>query len=248
MTTVSPQTLTDLVAYWKAQGGVNLGVVGDASHVAKGTSYHLGKSQLTSDAYSTKTARDKAGLTEAASAIDLGKLGGSFAKLRSFSGWLVKQAQVNRPGTSDIREIIWSPDGKAVLRWDRERGYASAPKPSEADSSHRTHTHISWYRDAEGRDHTTAFRPYFAPKPAVYRVHIAHGAVVRVYTVSPLGCIQKGWTDEPWKGRDSSALASAPVPRHTCYAASTATTTLVKNGKYRGKHIRVGAGVTVTKE
>jgi hypothetical protein len=159
--TFAPPTLTALGAYWKANGGVNLGIVGDTSHVAKGVSYHLGKSQLTLGAYSRQTARDKAGLTEAASAIDLGKLNGSFPQLRSFSKWLVGQARVNAPGTSDMREIIFSPDGVTVLRWDRERGYSSLPKSGEADSTHLTHTHVSWYRDAEKRDHTTAFRPYF---------------------------------------------------------------------------------------
>jgi hypothetical protein len=163
--TYAPATLTALGAYWKANGGVNLGIVGDTSHVAKGVSYHLGKSQLTLGAYSRQTARDKAGLTEAASAIDLGKLNGSFRQLRDFSKWLVADARANAPGTSDMREIIYSPDGVTVLRWDRQRGFASAPRSGEADSTHLTHTHVSWYRDAEKRDHTTAFRPYFPVPP-----------------------------------------------------------------------------------
>jgi hypothetical protein len=60
-----------------------------------------------------------------------------------------------------MREIIYSPDGKIVLRWDRERGYSSLARPGEADTSHLTHTHVSWYRDAQNRDHRTAFRPYW---------------------------------------------------------------------------------------
>lgn len=163
--TYAPATLQTLAKYWVAQGGVNLGVVGDTAHTAKGYSYHLGKDQLSPTAYSVQTQRDKAGLTNGASAIDLGRLDGTFMNLRLFSSWLVAQARANQPGTSDIREIIYSPDGKTVLRWDRERGYASAPRSGEADDSHLTHTHISWYRDAERRDHTTAFRPFFAPPP-----------------------------------------------------------------------------------
>lgn len=159
--TYNPPTLQSLGNYWNDQGGANLGVVGDTAHAAKGYSYHLGADQLTTDAYSRRTARDVAGLTNAASAIDLGKLDGSLANLRRFSVWLVAQARANASGTSDIREIIYSPDGATVLRWDRERGYASAPRSGEADDSHLTHTHVSWYRDAESRDHTTAFRPYF---------------------------------------------------------------------------------------
>lgn len=166
--TFSPETLRDLGRYWVAQGGVNLGVVGDTSHIDRGVSYHLGKDHLAAGAYSIQTARDKAGLSLAASAIDLGKLAtadpadGEFKGLRDFSDWLVGQARQNAPGTRDMREIIWwDRSVDAVLRWDRQRGYDSAPRPGEADDSHRTHTHISWYRDAEFRDHRTAFRPYF---------------------------------------------------------------------------------------
>jgi len=44
--TYAPMTLLELAAYWKRQGGVNLGIVGDTEHQAKGVSYHLGKDQL----------------------------------------------------------------------------------------------------------------------------------------------------------------------------------------------------------
>ncbi len=159
--TFAPPTLLALASLWTSHGGVNLGIVGDTAHVAGGVSYHLGKDDLRSDAYSVKTARDKAGLSDAASAIDLGKLDGSYVGLRAFSVWLVAEARADAPGTDDMREIIYSPDGQTVLRWDRERGYTSAPRTGEADTSHLTHTHISWYRDAETRDHRTAFRPYF---------------------------------------------------------------------------------------
>ncbi len=65
-----------------ANGGVNLGIIGDTAHATLGVSYHLGKSQLTATAYSRQLPRDAAGLTEAASAIDLGKLNGSLTELR----------------------------------------------------------------------------------------------------------------------------------------------------------------------
>jgi hypothetical protein len=158
--TFAPPTLIALGTYWTAHGGVNLGIVGDASHVSGGVSYHLGRDDLRADAYSRQTARDRAGLSNAASAIDLGKLGGSYGNLRTFSKWLVSRARANALGTADMREIIYSPDGITVLRWDRERGFASAPRSGEASDSHRFHTHISWYRDAEFRDHRVAFGPY----------------------------------------------------------------------------------------
>ena len=162
--TYNPASLRALGAFWTAQGGVNLGVVGDTAHAAKGYSYHLGADQLAVNAYSAQTTRDKAGLSNAASAIDLGRLGGTLSGLRKFSAWLVVQGQKNEPGTADVREIIYTVDGKTVLRWDRERGYVSPPRAGEADDSHLTHTHISFYRDAEARDKRPVFAPYFAPR------------------------------------------------------------------------------------
>jgi hypothetical protein len=168
--TYNPQSLRDLGTYWTKNGGVNLGVVGNTAHT-KG--YHLGKDRIYDGSgpglgdrdYSVQTTRDKKGLTDAASAIDLGRLNGSYVQLRTFSKWLVSQARKNAAGTSMMREIIYSPDGKTVLRWDRQRGYASAPRTGEADSSHLTHTHISFYRDTEKKDKRPIFAPYFTPVP-----------------------------------------------------------------------------------
>lgn len=167
--TTAPATLTALGRYWRSQGGVFLGVVGDTSHVAKGTSYHLGRSALAAGAYSARTPRDRAGLTEQASAIDLGKLGtptvppANYGRLRAFSRWLVEQCQADAPGTSDVREVIYTPDGKVVMRYDRERGVTSAPRRGEADSSHLAHTHVSFYRDSARRPKLALFAPFFAP-------------------------------------------------------------------------------------
>lgn len=159
--TYAPAPLRALATYWVAQGGVNLGVVGDVAHQRKGASYHLGESSLVPLAYSRVLPRDRAGLTEAASAIDLGKLRGSFAPLRTFSRWLVVRCQKGVGGTQDIREIIYTADGESVLRYDRERGFDSVPRPGEADGSHLWHTHISFYRDSEKRPKADLFRPFF---------------------------------------------------------------------------------------
>jgi len=183
--TFAPATLTALAHYWTSHGGVNLGIVGDGGHVDKGTSYHLGRGELVRGAYSTVTARDRAGLSDAASAIDLGKLHGSLTDLRAFSRWLVSEARHNAPGTRDMREIIYSPDGRTVYRWDRQRGYASAPRVGEADATHLTHTHISFYRDAEERDHTTAFRPYFEKEPPVRSFTVIDGPTGTVTVKGP---------------------------------------------------------------
>ncbi len=167
----SPATLGALRVYLIERTGlrpVSLGIVGDAAHQRR-ASYHNGQDAVTrygrhaSTDYSIRTRRDREPyLTNAASAIDIG----NFPRLRSMSAWLVTQARRNATGTSDIREIIYSPDGRRVLRWDRERGYASLPRTGEADDSHLWHTHISYYRDSERRSKLGLFRRYFEPASA----------------------------------------------------------------------------------
>lgn len=166
-TTFAPETLKTLRAYLIAHGlpGAKLGIVGNAAHVRGGESYHLGRRELKPGAYSAKTRRDRDGLTDAASALDIGTA--SLAELQRLSKYLLDQARTNAPGTRDWRELIYSPDGQTVMRWDRERGFASKPEPGEADASHLTHTHLSWYRDAEARDHIEPFRAYYEPEAAV---------------------------------------------------------------------------------
>jgi hypothetical protein len=175
---VNPPTLYELGLYWIAQGGVNLGVVGNQKHCG---GYHLGRDRIYSTCacrpdgtcepgkydldYSVRQDRDKAGLSNAASAIDLGKLNGSLTALYDFSAWLVARCQAKAEGTADIREVIyWSPTNGRVERWD---GVSRVIRwgVGQGDLSHKTHTHISYFRDSEGRDKRPAFRPYFEKPP-----------------------------------------------------------------------------------
>ena len=136
----------------------SLGILGDTDHVEGGDSYHLGKDQLSAHAsYSrTESPRDKHP-TNAASAFDIGngwRLGGASdtaakklaqkAFLR-FNGIYVAALKAKVNGTEDIREIIYTPEGKTVKRLDvlgiRTTG----------DDRHLTHTHTSFFRDSEGR-------------------------------------------------------------------------------------------------
>jgi hypothetical protein len=185
--TYAPQALKDLMIYWKGKGGVNLGVVGDTAHAQRGVSYHLGKSQLLPGAYSIRTDRDKKGLTEAASAIDLGKLKDSFTELQKFSLWFANQCKAGKTGYNDVREVIWwDPVGQRVLGWSD----LSPVKfiPGYGDNSHKTHTHISFYRDSENRDKIAMFKPYFE------KVSTPHYEAI-VTQPTPL------WNDVPAPGR-----------------------------------------------
>ena len=162
-TTFSPGPLTALGTLITSRGIKNLGVVGDAAHLGKGTSYHLGRDELRVDANSRALPRDVAGLSNAASAIDVGLVNGDIVKLRQLSLWLVGQCLAGAPDTHDIREIIFSADGKRVDRWDGMDGTPGVVRkgPGQGDDSHLKHTHISYFRDSENRDKVGLFRRFF---------------------------------------------------------------------------------------
>lgn len=85
------------------------------------------------------------------------------------------------------------------------------------------------------------------PRPVVrYTLHVAHNAKVRIYPTGANGCLARPWVDEVWTGHASTAACTKPVSRKTCDGRSSATVTKVTTGKYKGKTLRVGAGVTVT--
>jgi len=192
--TYAPRSLLDLGTLWSRFGGVNLGIVADQRHCS---GYHLGKDRIYSDCackpdgtcspgkwskdYSVTGARDKAGLTDAASAIDLGKLKGSYDNLYAFSMWLVRQCQADALGARDVREIIYSPDGVKVQRYSGI-DQAIHTGPGNGDLSHRTHTHISYFRDSEKRDKTALFEPYFIPDTSAPEEHM-----LTTVTVLPFG-------------------------------------------------------------
>jgi hypothetical protein len=135
-----------------------VGIVGDPDHRG---GYHCGSDRVVTNDYSVvESPRDKAGLTLDAAALDVGgfevRSGGRTHTLPSFSVWCVGQCAANAADTRDIREIIYSPDGSTVKRWDR------LGKRSSGDDSHRWHTHFSFFRDAikAGRDQRPFFRRY----------------------------------------------------------------------------------------
>lgn len=135
-----------------------VGIVGNAAHRG---GYHCGADRVVANDYSVhESARDRNGLSDFASALDVGlfnvRVAGKAHNLHSFSVWCVAQCKANTPDSRDIREIIYSPDGKVVKRWDR------LGKRFSGDSSHLYHTHFSYFRDATkaGRDQTPLFRRY----------------------------------------------------------------------------------------
>lgn len=157
--TIAPPTLLDvrtlLTAHLPGLTPATMGIVGDQAHRG---GYHCGADRVDADDYSVRESpRDRAGLTDQASALDVGQfqvtVAGRRHDLRSMSVWLVQQCRADTPDTRDIREVIYSSDGQTVRRWDR-LGIRDT-----GDASHRWHTHISFHRDAikAGRDQRPLF-------------------------------------------------------------------------------------------
>jgi hypothetical protein len=161
--TFKPAPLAALETLLRARDVVTLGVVGDEKHRQAGFSYHLGADDLKPGASSARLPRDVTGLSNAASAIDFGLVGGTFEGLRRLSSWLVAECLAGAPDASDIREIIFSHDGILVSRWDGMNGLPGVvrPGPGQGDNSHRKHTHVSFFRDSETRDKLALFRRFF---------------------------------------------------------------------------------------
>lgn len=127
-----------------------VGIVGDPAHASTG-GYHEGRVDLarvgraTSDYSVRESGRDAGGLSDSASALDIGDFTHNGKTLRQLSVWLVGRCQAGDARTRDIREVIYTPDGSTVRRWDR------LGVRSTGDGSHLYHTHLSCFRDSEGR-------------------------------------------------------------------------------------------------
>lgn len=149
----APQSLLDVREYLRSRTGLSLaslGIVGDQAHTY---GYHLGRDRLPADDYSRRTARDKAGLTNAAAALDIG----NFGRLRELTAHLVRWARNGRLG--DVREIIGPGSDGRAYRWDHLSGWSAVRRA--AGDSHEWHTHISFYRDSEQRSKEPPFRAFF---------------------------------------------------------------------------------------
>lgn len=218
----APQSLLDIRDYLRTHTGLTLaalGIVGDAAHNG---GYHCGRDRLVANDYSNRTARDRAGLTDAASALDIG----DFSRLRALTAFLVAEARGGR--LPDVRELIGpGADGRAY-RWDHLAGWSAVQRP--ADDSHEWHLHISYYRDSEGRSKLAPFQRFFEPQEdevdltdenldaiagrvyayftedveAEYRA-ATEGTFPVGYTVRPRAALRESWA----YGKENKALLAA---------------------------------------
>jgi len=150
--TFAPADLLEIRSYLRGVSSLSLGslgIVGDGNHTS---GYHEGADNLAGRKdYSVRESPRDAHPTNAASALDISL---SWPLAHELTLWLVAQCAAGAPDTSDIREIIYTPDRKTVKRWDRLK------VRSGGDSSHLQHTHISFFRDSEGRRSTALFRRF----------------------------------------------------------------------------------------
>lgn len=156
--TYADSALLSARSYLMTKGwpGNSIGIVGNDEHKDTG-GYHCGNDwlddvgRINSDYSKRESSRDRPG-SDAAMALDIGGVPATL--LRNISAWIVTQCKAGTPDTKDIREVIYF-DGTSVKRWDR-LGIRSS-----GDSSHQWHTHISYFRDSEGRDKATLFKRYY---------------------------------------------------------------------------------------
>lgn len=150
--TYAPADLLAVRQYLMAQTGLPanaLGIPGDPDHADTG-GYHEGNDdlarvgRLSTDYSKRESPRDRPG-SNAASALDIGDFVRGAVSLRSLTLGLVAACRRGDPRTADVREVIYTPDGSTVRRFDR-LGIRTT-----GDSSHLFHTHISFFRDSEGR-------------------------------------------------------------------------------------------------
>jgi hypothetical protein len=80
--------------------------------------------------------------------------------------------------------------------------------------------------------------------PATYRLHISAGATVKVANFA--GKCIKSWTSYHWGSKPSSAPCGTPHKVAQC-AGKDATVVRVTAGKFAGKYVHIGAGVSAVK-
>lgn len=159
--TTAPADLVEIQHYCHDRTGQEWGALGIIHGSPQGGGYHEGEDLLIaagrapgpqyphSDySYADAPARDlypngRLAGGNYASAFDLG---GGFPRRLEFNIWMLGRLQANDPRARDIREMIYTPDGTVVRRFDR-----TGKQANSGDSTHLSHTHFSFFRDSQGR-------------------------------------------------------------------------------------------------
>jgi hypothetical protein len=157
----SPKPIHALVAYLDSVGA-RYSVARDC-RTGSCEGYHLGRDQIFgpngrgSSDYSIQHARDKAGLSDARSAVDVQL---SRTRMPKLAAHLVAEAKAGR--APDIAEVVGLHTDGRVYDWRRRTGWRRIGPRAKGDQ-HEGHVHVSYYRDSENRDKVPPFQRYFEP-------------------------------------------------------------------------------------
>lgn len=149
--TTSPENLLHVRYLFQRKTGLPAISLGIQHYRPQGGGYHEGNDLLAqggrkdSDYSKRESSRDRPGSNEA-SAIDIGDF-----RVKLGNGRVVTEIDLHRfvernwnaPDAQWMREYIYSLDKKKVLRLDRHN------KRKSGDNSHRTHSHVSKYREVK---------------------------------------------------------------------------------------------------
>lgn len=142
-----PPDMAAAARYLRSHGAPVLGIVGDRSHTQ---GYHLGRDRIYrippgrgDRDYSVRHARDRRGLTDDASAIDIGRHRGLIELGRD----LYAACRAGDRLAVDVAELIAERgDGTHIWRWAPDGVWGD---PASAELPH--HLHVSYRRDSRGR-------------------------------------------------------------------------------------------------
>jgi hypothetical protein len=159
--TTAPDDLKAIQSYCHDKTGQPWDALGIIHSTPQGGGYHEGEDLLIAAGrapgpqypysdYSYADARDRdlypSGRLAGGNYASAFDLGGGFPRRLEFNAWMLDRLQVGDPRTRDIREMIYTPDGTVVRRFDR-----TGKQPNSGDSTHLYHTHFSFFRDSVGR-------------------------------------------------------------------------------------------------
>jgi hypothetical protein len=212
--TYADPALRQLQTYLTGQGIPVLGIVGDVAHKR---GYHVGKDRIFGPGgqgwsdYSVRTARDKAGLSNAATAIDIGRHNGIIELLAGL------RAEARAGRAPDIREIISERgDGSHIWRYDAVTG-STTGDPASRELPH--HGHVSYFRDSEGRTKLPVYQRVIGLPDTGTEEEM-------IYTIKgvpgPFPCTVKPGTPYYSSATDSSPQGTIDTPDRafTCVAES----------------------------
>lgn len=161
--TTSPDNMLQIRYLFQRKTGLPAVSLGIQHYSPQGGGYHEGNDLLAkagrkdTDYSKRESARDRPG-TDEASAIDIGDF-----KVTLPNGRVVTEIDLHRFvernfGADDalwMREYIYSPDKKKVLRLDR------MGRRKSGDNSHRTHCHVSKFRDVRDNSPVRFFERFW---------------------------------------------------------------------------------------